>query len=67
MKIDRRRFVGRAGALLGAIGFPGILGAQDVNDGRRPITRAEWDRIIQRPDTEGFACVRATPMDEGTF
>lgn len=67
MTIDRRRFLGRAGAMLGALGFSGILRAQDVDNGRRPITRAEWDRIIQGPGADGFTCVRANPMDEGPF
>ena len=67
MDFDRRKFVRGAGAMLGAMGFAGAVGAQQGNEGRRPITRAEWDRIVRGAGSEGFTCVQATPMDEGPF
>jgi protocatechuate 3,4-dioxygenase beta subunit len=67
MEFDRRKFVGGAGAMLGAIGLAGAVDAQQGHDGRRPITRAEWDRIVRGAGSDGFTCVQATPMDEGPF
>jgi protocatechuate 3,4-dioxygenase beta subunit len=67
MDFDRRRFVRGAGATLGAIGFAGAADAQQDSNGRRPITRAEWDQIIRGAGSAGFTCVQATQMDEGPF
>jgi protocatechuate 3,4-dioxygenase beta subunit len=66
MDFDRRAFVGGAGAVLGTVGLTGVAGAQNLRDGRTPITRGEWDRMIQGVG-EPFACVETTTMTEGPF
>ena len=66
MVFDRRGFVGGVGAVLGTVGLTGIAGAQDVRDGHTPITRSEWDRIVQGSG-EPFTCVETTAMTEGPF
>src|SRR5207253_10862274 len=62
---DRRAFVRAAGATLGASVVAGLAQAQVPRDGRTPITRNEWDRIIRAGAANDFSCVATTQMTEG--
>jgi protocatechuate 3,4-dioxygenase beta subunit len=68
MGFDRRLFLGGTGAIIGCtLGRAGIAEAEEVRNGRTPITRAEWDTMIRNTGQAGFTCVRTTQATEGPF
>lgn len=67
MVLDRRIFLGGAGALLGTLGKIDRLGAAEPRDPHKPITRGQWDAIIGGEFSGGFTCVQTTEMTEGPF
>lgn len=66
MGIDRRMFIGGAGAIVGcALGGADIAAARN---GKAPTTRQQWDAIIgQQFSADQFNCVRTAQATEGPF
>jgi protocatechuate 3,4-dioxygenase beta subunit len=68
MGIDRRVFLGRAGAIIGCtLGGSSLAEAGTPRGGRTPITRKEWDAIIGSEGRADFTCIKATEATEGPF
>lgn len=68
MTIDRRVFLGGAGAVIGCtLGGSGLSEAFAAGNGQKPITRKEWDAIIGSEGRAAFTCIKATDATEGPF
>src|SRR6185369_3931657 len=68
MSVDRRRFLNGAGAIVGCtLGRLGIAEADEVRSGRTPITRKEWDAIVQNAGEGTLTCVQTPQVVEGPF
>jgi protocatechuate 3,4-dioxygenase beta subunit len=65
MSIDRRLFLGGAGATIG-LGASGLAGAAP-RDGKTPITRAEWDALVRGEMSGELTCVSTSEYTEGPF
>lgn len=68
MAIDRRVFIGGAGAIIGGtLGSVGLSEAAEVLGGRKPITQKEWEALYRSYGQAPFTCVRTSSAVEGPY
>lgn len=68
MSIDRRVFLGGAGAIVGGtLGGVGLTEAAEVLAGQKPITQKEWESLYHSYGTAQFTCVRTSSAVEGPY
>lgn len=63
---SRRRFL-IGSALVLAAGRSGFARAQQMLDGRTPLTRKQWDALVNRMGGATLSCVRTPETNEGPF
>ncbi len=63
---SRRRFLIGSGLVLAA-GHSGFASAQRMLDGRAPLTRKQWDDVVNRMGGATLSCVRTPEVSEGPF
>ncbi len=68
MDIDRRLFIGGASAIIGCtLSRAGLAEADAARTGKTPMTRKEWDAIIQEGGRANLTCVATAEATEGPF
>ncbi|MEJ1962693.1 MAG: hypothetical protein WDO56_14570 [Gammaproteobacteria bacterium] len=68
MSIGRRKFLNGAGAIVGCtLSRLGLAEADEARSGRTPITRKEWDAIVQNTGQATLTCVQTPQVVEGPF
>jgi protocatechuate 3,4-dioxygenase beta subunit len=68
VSMDRRIFLGGAGAIVGGtLGGIGLSEAAEVLGDQKPITQKEWEALYRSYGSAQFTCVRASQAVEGPY